>query len=166
MLKNILLNILFSLAFCYCTIAQNGYYFSLQDAIANKDSVISLQLKKQYLKEFPKEILEMKNLERLDLSRNSLKEIPEEISSLKKLHYIKLASNYLTTLSSSISELPIDTLILWDNQIHSFDTSFSKLPLKFLDIRAISMTRKEQKAIKQLFPNAKIKKDHPCNCGR
>lgn len=108
----------------------------------------------------------MKNLERLDLSRNSLKEIPEEISSLKKLHYIKLASNYLTTLSSSISELPIDTLILWDNQIHSFDTSFSKLPLKFLDIRAISMTRKEQKAIKQLFPNAKIKKDHPCNCGR
>ena len=141
-------------------------FFSLEQAMKQPDSVISLTLKKQHLKEFPQEILQMKNLERLDLSRNSIKEIPAAIGELKKLHYVNFAQNYLTELPEEMAFLPIDTLILWDNQIRKFSESFKSLPLKFLDLRAILMTRKEQKAIKQIFPAAKIRKDHPCNCGR
>ncbi len=160
--------------FCYSIISllcfleafgQEGYYSCLEQAIKNKDSVISLTLKKKHLKTFPKEILEMKNIQRLDLSRNSIKEIPSSIDTLKYLHYLNIAQNYLTSLPKQMAQMPIDTLILWDNQIKYFDSSFSKLHLKYLDIRAISMTRKQQKAIKALFPQAKIKKDHPCNCG-
>lgn len=160
--------------FCYSVVllffsmianSQQGYYTSLEQAIKNKDAVISLTLKKQHLKTFPMEVLEMKNLQRLDLSRNSIKEIPVTIDTLKNLHYLNIAQNYLTYLPYQMAKMNIDTLILWDNQIKSFDTSFAQLNLKYLDIRAISMTRKQQKAIKSLFPNAKIKKDHPCNCG-
>lgn len=146
--------------------SQNGYFTSLQQAMQSPDSVISLNLKKQKIKEFPMEILQMKNIERLDLSRNYIKEIPPQISELKHLHYVNFAQNYLTALPEEMAQLPLDTLILWDNQIREFDESFSQTNLKLLDIRAILMTRKEQKAIKKIFPNTKIKKDHPCNCGR
>ncbi len=152
--------------FCFGAIyAQEGYFYSLEQAIKSPDSVKSLTLKRQKLKEFPMEILQFRNIERLDLSRNSIKEIPKEIQSLKYLHYVNFAQNYLTSLPIQMAELPLDTLILWDNQIKEFDTIFQKTNLKFLDIRAISMTRKQQKAIKEIFPKAKIKKDHACNCG-
>ena len=146
--------------------SDNHTFFSLKEAMQQPDSVITLTLKKQKLKEFPSEILQMKNIERLDLSRNSIKEIPSAIGGLKKLHYVNFAQNYLNELPKEMALLPLDTLILWDNQIRVFDESFKNLNLKFLDLRAILMTRKEQKAIKQIFPNTKIKKDHPCNCGR
>lgn len=166
MLKRFYFNIIL-IFFVNILSAQNGYYYSLEEAVQNKDSVISLAIKHKHLKSFPKEILDMPNLERLDLSRNSIKEIPTKIDTLKHLHYINFAQNHLEYLPYSMSLMPIDSLILWDNQIKYFDNSFSKLSsLKYLDIRAIQMTRKQQKAIKQLFPNATIKKDYPCNCGR
>ena len=158
---------LFAAVLCLFNTAfsQNGCFLSLQEAMKQPDSVRTLILKKQHIKEFPVEILQMKNIERLDLSRNSIKEIPSLIKELKNLHYVNFAQNYLTSLPEEMADLPVDTLILWDNQIRVFDQSFKKMKLKFLDIRAILMTRKEQRAVKQIFPDAKIKKDHPCNCG-
>ncbi|MBR1770013.1 MAG: leucine-rich repeat domain-containing protein [Bacteroidales bacterium] len=138
---------------------------SLQEALENPDSVTSLILKKQKLKEFPSEILQLRNLERLDISRNQINEIPKEISLLTKLHYINAAQNYLSSLPVEMASMQIDTLILWDNMIRKFDTSFANLPLKYLDLRAIQMTKKEQKAILGLFPRTRIRKDHACNCG-
>ena len=163
-MRKILCANLFVLTVLQIANCQDGYFHSLQEAMQQPDSVISLTLKKNKLKEFPIEILQMKNIERLDLSRNSIKEIPKEIGNLKNLHYVNVAQNYLSALPKEMSKLPLDTLILWDNQIREFDENFKNNNLKFLDIRAISMTRKEQKAIKQLFPKTKIKKDHPCNC--
>lgn len=156
-----ILSIVYYISFC-----QNTVFTSLDEAVKHPDSVINLVLKKQKIKVFPIEILNMKNIERLDLSRNSIKEIPAEIKNLKRLHYLNLAQNYLSSLPKELSELPLDTLILWDNQIREFDKSFRNTNLRFLDLRAILMTRKEQEAIKQTFPNAKIKKDNACNCGR
>ena len=165
--NNILYGCFLVLILIACSVyGQNGYYISLQQALKQPDSVVSLSLKHQKLKAFPSEILEFKNLQRLDLSRNYIRTIPQEISSLKHLHYVNFAQNNIDSLPLTMSSLPIDTLILWDTYIREFDTSFSSLPLKFLDLRAITMTRKEQKAIINIFPNAKIRKDHPCNCGR
>ncbi|MCH3923416.1 MAG: hypothetical protein LKE30_00645 [Bacteroidales bacterium] len=148
---------------CYC---QQKEYTSLEEALKNKDSVTCLNLKKQKIHHFPMEIMQLKNLEKLSLSRNYLDTIPKEIACLKHLHYIDFSSNFIESLPCEMSLLPIDTLILWDNQIRYFDSCFAYLPLKYLDLRAILMTRKEQKAIINLFPNARIRKDHPCNCGR
>lgn len=150
---------------CCIGVCQNDTYSNLEDALKNKEIVKTLILKKHKLENFPMGILELENLERLDISRNYIKEIPKEISSLKKLHYLNAAQNYLTCLPKEMASMPIDTLILWDNMIRAFDESFIDSKIKYLDLRAIQMTRKEQKAILRLFPNAKVKKDHPCNCG-
>lgn len=164
MQKRFLLSLLFCLI-VRLSFSQGLTCYSIQEALQHKDSVSTLILKKQNLQLFPLEILELKNLKRLDISRNYIKEIPPQIQELKHLHYINMAQNQLSFLPKEMSQMPIDTLILWDNMIRAFDTSFSNLNLKYLDIRAIQMTRKEQKAIKKLFPKARIRKDHPCNCG-
>jgi Leucine-rich repeat (LRR) protein len=148
------------------TYCQEKVYTSLEEALKNKDSVLYLNLKNKVIHHFPTGILQLKNLQKLSLSRNYLDTIPKELATLKHLHYLDLSSNFLTSLPAELSSLPLDTLILWDNQIHSFDSSFARLPLKYLDLRAILMTRKEQKAILQIFPNTRVRKDHPCNCGR
>jgi len=163
MLKKFLLNLWLCFAF-FSVCAQGLTCYSLTEAMANKDSVTTLILKKQKIKDFPTEILTLKNLQRLDISHNYIKEIPKQIANLENLHYLNLAQNLLSSLPKEMSAMSLDTLILWDNGIREFDESFKNLNLKYLDLRAIQMTRSEQKAIKKLFPNTRIRKDHPCNC--
>ncbi|MDO5759401.1 MAG: hypothetical protein Q4Q06_00080 [Bacteroidota bacterium] len=164
MLRRCLLNCFLSLLSLYAY-AQGLTCYNIQEALQNKDSVTTLILKKQNLKEFPLEILSLSNLQRLDISRNYIDHIPKEIAELKQLHYLNAAQNMLSYLPKELASLPLDTLILWDNSIREFDESYKNTNLKYLDIRAIQMTRSEQKAIKKLFPKARIRKDHPCNCG-
>ncbi|MDR0971826.1 MAG: hypothetical protein LBM25_05535 [Bacteroidales bacterium] len=130
------------------------------------DTITFLDLSKKKLKEVPKEVLLMKSLEKLIIKQNYIKEIPKELSLLKNLHYLDLSSNYIETLPKELSLLNIDTLIMWDNKIKSFYKEFSLWgnTLLYLDMRAIQMNRKQQKSIKALFPNAKIRMAYPCNC--
>lgn len=160
-----LLTIIFSFN---CFGQENGYYNSLESAISNPKEVKTLNLEKQKLKEFPKEILAFTNIERLILKRNNLKEIPKELSQLTKLHYLDLASNNIESLPKELSTLNLDTLILWDNRIREFDKEFETMSnkLKYLDLRAIQMNKQEQKNIKQIFPFTNIRLAHPCNCNR
>lgn len=164
MLKKYLLNCFLS-CLCLFVSAQGLTCYGIEEALQKKDSVTNLILRKQKLQKFPLEILSLKNLERLDISRNYIKELPIEISQLKRLHYLNVAQNLLSSLPAEMSSMVLDTLILWDNSIREFDESFKNLDLNYLDIRAIQMTRSEQKRIKQIFPNTRIRKDHPCNCG-
>lgn len=164
MLKKYLLNCFLS-CLCLFVSAQGLTCYGIEESLQKKDSVTNLILRKQKLQKFPLEILSLKNLERLDISRNYIKELPIEISQLKRLHYLNVAQNLLSSLPAEISSMVLDTLILWDNSIREFDESFKNLDLNYLDIRAIQMTRSEQKRIKQIFPNTRIRKDHPCNCG-
>lgn len=146
--------------------AQGRTYKSLREALAEKDSVESLDLSRQGLTAVPIEILEFRNLKRLRLYRNKLDSVPVWLTSLEHLHYLDLSSNYIDSLDGRLSSLPLDTLVMWDNPIYSFPESFSDMDLKYLDLRAIQMNRDEQRAIRALFPNARIRMDHPCNCGR
>ena len=52
-------------------------------------------LKLTDLTEFPKEVLELENLEYLDLDNNKLKTIPEDIHKLKNIQLIELQNNLL-----------------------------------------------------------------------
>lgn len=146
---------------------KQGYYDNLDSATSNPNRVITLELKKKNLKEVPKEVFSFPNLERLLLSRNYIRSIPFELSNLKRLHYLDLSSNYIEEFPQELGALPLDTLILWDNQIRVFPSVLQTLgsALQYLDLRAIQMNKEEQTEIKLLFPLAHIRLDHPCNCG-
>jgi Leucine-rich repeat (LRR) protein len=145
-----------------------GFFSNLDSALANPERVITLSLCRQRLKEVPQKISNLKNLQRLILYRNDLKSLPKELSYLHQLHYIDISSNYIDSLPKEMAALPLDTIIAWDNHIRSFPQEFSTLSnsLKYLDLRAIPMNKQEQKAIKELFPQAKTRMAHPCNCNR
>ncbi|MDR0790580.1 MAG: leucine-rich repeat domain-containing protein [Bacteroidales bacterium] len=160
-----LLNALFIL-FAANLFSQQREFYSLEEALKTPDQVRVLILKKQHLKSVPSQIYELKNLEKLSLSRNSIAIIPDSLAILKNLHYIDLSSNNITSLPCSLASLPLDTLVLWDNPLYFVDSCLSVLPVKYLDIRAIDMNKEEQDAILSLFPQAKVRKNHPCNCKR
>ena len=158
--------IIISLLFTFTSTAQNSCYKSLDQALKQKDCVTCLDLSKQRLKQIPNEVFEFSNLEKLILTKNKIKHIPDSLSQLHKLHYLDLGSNYIDALPATLNTLPIDTLIMWDNPIYELPEELSQWDLKYLDLRAIQMNKQEQNSIKQHFPQARIRMDHPCNCGR
>jgi len=157
---------LFNILLIFEIFSQDFSKKSLKNLEKSKDSVECIILKNQNLKEIPSEIYSYKNLKKLILSRNKIKHIPDSLSTLRNLHYLDLSSNYIDSLPPSLSELSLDTLIMWDNPIYTLPKEFEKWDLKYLDLRAIQMNKEEQKYIKSLFPRARVRMDHPCNCGR
>ena len=157
---------LFNILLIFEIFSQDFSKKSLKNLEKSKDSVECIILKNQNLKEIPSEIYSYKNLKKLILSRNKIKYIPDSLSTLRNLHYLDLSSNYIDSLPPSLSELSLDTLIMWDNPIYTLPKEFEKWDLKYLDLRAIQMNKDEQKYIKSLFPKARVRMDHPCNCGR
>lgn len=157
---------LFNILLIFEIFSQDFSKKSLKNLEKSKDSVECIILKNQNLKEIPSEIYSYKNLKKLILSRNKIKHIPDSLSNLRNLHYLDLSSNYIDSLPPSLSELALDTLIMWDNPIYTLPKEFEKWDLKYLDLRAIQMNKEEQKYIKSLFPKARVRMDHPCNCGR
>ncbi|MDR1847934.1 MAG: leucine-rich repeat domain-containing protein [Bacteroidales bacterium] len=166
MKQNVFLAVCISILCSLSGISQEREFTSLEEAMLSPDSVFSLTLRKSHLKAIPSEIYTLKHLKRLSLSRNNITEISDSIALLRELHYLDLSSNNVSSLPPAMATLPIDTLILWDNPIYALDTSFAALPLLYLDMRAITQTKKEQDAIISLFPKAKIRRNRPCNCGR
>lgn len=157
---------LFNILLIFEIFSQDFSKKSLKNLEKSKDSVECIILKNQNLKEIPSEIYSYKNLKKLILSRNKIKHIPDSLSTLRNLHYLDLSSNYIDSLPPSLFELSLDTLIMWDNPIYTLPKEFEKWDLKYLDLRAIQMNKDEQKYIKSLFPKARVRMDHPCNCGR
>ena len=87
-------------------------------------------------KVFPKPILKLTTLQRLDLSYNKISKIPEGISSLKKLKVLKLFFNNITTLPKSIGRLEsLEELDLHSNRIENLPKSITNLKaLKILEL--------------------------------
>ncbi|MFZ5551725.1 MAG: leucine-rich repeat domain-containing protein [Bacteroidota bacterium] len=165
-------------------------YTSLESALRNPDKVYKLRLTKMKLTEFPKEILQFKNLRSLDLSKNKIKEIPAEIGQLTQLQVLNLSKNHLTQLPQEIGELKflrvfianqneiegipytfgqldkLEYMDLWSNNLSDFPKELSNMKnLKELDLRNIQLNQKEQDYISSLFPNTKIHFSASCNCG-
>ncbi len=158
--------LIISLFFTTNLFAQSPCYKSLEEALKQKDCVRCLDLSKKKLREIPSEIYQLENLEKLILTKNKIKHLSDTLSTLPHLHYIDLGSNYIDQMPLALSTLPIDTLIMWDNPIYELPQDYAQWDLKYLDLRAIQMNKEEQKHIKTLFPRARIRMDHPCNCGR
>src|SRR5687767_9544193 len=80
-------------------------YTDLEEALKNPKNVIKLSLRKQKLKEFPKELYEFTNLQYLDLSRNKIKELPDSIVSFKNLQYLIVSRTGLERLPPNIGRM-------------------------------------------------------------
>lgn len=161
---------------------------SLQEAMKNPDAVIKLVLRRQHLKSFPKEILQMKNLQYLDLSKNSISELsdsigtltnlqylavsktglerlPKEIGKLVNLKYINFNQNDLESLPPQIANLEkLEILDLWSNNFEEYPSFANLKALKVLDLRNILISDEVQKSITNSLPNAKVHLSPSCRC--
>lgn len=171
-------------------LSQRGRVYTSLEEITTPDSVYSLSLRRNKLKEFPQVILQLKNLEHLDLSHNKLHTLPKEIGTLSNLITLNLNYNRLDSIPKEIAdlhnlrtlilsrnrilELPaemgnmakLDSLMMLSNGIKRLPDSFKKLDstLKIIDLRANPLTYDDQLDIKDLLPTPKKKMTRVCNC--
>lgn len=171
------------------TIERPRVYANLARALAEADEVKILKLSRKKLKKFPEEILQFKNLEKLDLSGNKIKVLPPQINQLKNLKEIDLSRNKLKKLPKEIGELhnleklvlnrnPIDSLPdeisklenlqvldMWSTELAILPESIKKLDnLKLVELRGILFNREQQDYMNSLLPDAIINFSPPCNC--
>lgn len=171
------------------SLALHPEYLDLKEALANPDQVIKLSLRKQGLKEFPQQILKLKNLQYLDLSKNKLESLPDSIitltqlqilivsknnllalpntiGGLKNLKILKASQNQIARIPYSFGELEsLEYLDMWDNELDYFPESMSKLKnLQTMDLRNILINQEHQNYIQNLLPNTKIYFSPACQC--
>ena len=114
----------------------DSWFTDLEEAKANPDKVLYLDLSLQKIKIFPEEILSFKNLKRLDLPYNYWPSIPDGIGSLSNLEVLDLSGNYyLNYLPKSLGDLPL---------------------LKELHLKDHRLASGELEKVKQLLPDCEI----------
>lgn len=164
-------------------------YKSLESALKHPEKVYKLKLEKLKLKEFPEDILKLKNLQVLSLSKNKIKEIPDEIGQLQYLQYadfsknkvvefpdgltdclhlkeLVFSQNLLQALPAAIGKLKkLEKLDLWSNDLGLYPVEMRQMTaLKELDLRVINLSQQEQDRIKKILPNVKIHFSPSCDC--
>ena len=165
-------------------------YNNLLAALKNPQSIFALDLSKQKMTEFPREIFKLTNLNILILKKNKLVEIPDSIFVLKNLQELDLSKNKLTDINDSIFGLKhlkklelsenkisvisyklsylnqLEELSLWGLPIIKVPQEIYDLPeLNFLDVRQIYFTPKVRAYIVDNLPNAQVKISNVCDCG-
>jgi hypothetical protein len=164
-------------------------YTDLEEALKNPDNVIKLSLRKKKLKEFPKQLYQLKNLQYLDLSRNSIKELPDSIVTFRNLQYLIVSRTGLERLPRNIGEMKnlrhlnvnqneisvlpfsfgdlenLEVADLWSNNLEYFPESMANLKnLKWMDLRNILIPQNHQDNLQNMLPNTNIQFSPPCNC--
>ena len=82
-------------------------YYSIEEALNEKEDAIKLDIAMNKLTSIDPKIGELSNLECLDLSFNRITSLPNEISNLKKLRVLDLkGTRYLASLPKITQELP------------------------------------------------------------
>jgi hypothetical protein len=171
------------------SLAMAPEYTDLKAALENPEAVVRLSLRKQKLKNFPAEILTLKNLQYLDLSKNQIKELPDSLVQLRNLQYLIISRNGLVALPKNIGALKslvhlnanqnelqvipysfgdlerLEYADLWSNNLDYFPESLAKLKnLRWMDLRNILIPAQNQETIQQMLPDTKIHFSPPCNC--
>lgn len=165
---------------------------TIQEAMKDSVNVIKLDLSKQKLSEFPKELRKLTSLQYLDLSKNKITDIPPWIGELKDLQVLILYKNKIDSLRSQIAELShlkyldlnrtdleklphsigqlkeLQTLNLWSDNIGSypFELKYLSDNLKTLDLRDVLVNDASQQFLKAILPNTTIYFSPVCPCER
>ncbi len=128
---------------------QKRWYYSLEEAMQKPDSVKYLSLREQGFEVFPKEILQLQNLEELDISMNLFLNLPDSIGKLKELRELSCSYGYLENLPVSIGNLEnLERLWLLDNNIKELPIGFQKL----IKLKSLNLALNPMKTLpKELF---------------
>lgn len=165
-------------------------YTDLNNALKNPDNVYGLDLSKQKLTNFPKEILLFKNLNYLNLEKNKIEIIPDSIFMLPYLQHLNLSKNNLTDLNSNVFQLSnlkylnvssnqipvlsykisglanLKELLLWGLPIIFLPEEIFDLPdLVLLDVRQIYFTKQQKDDLYEKLDYVKVLTSSMCNCG-
>jgi Leucine-rich repeat (LRR) protein len=93
-------------------------YRSLSKALRNAETARKLNLSDKKLKEFPRDILKLKQLRVLILDSNAIASIPDEIATLENLRILSFSHNSLTAIPPALGQLNnLEGLYLDHNQI-------------------------------------------------
>lgn len=165
---------------------------SIHDAIKDTTNILKLDLSKQKLSEFPKEIRKLSNLQYLDLSKNKITEIPAWIGELKDLQYLILSKTKIDSLPPEFGDLihlkylimnrcelqtiphtigkltELRGIDLWGDNISSFPYELKYISgnLISLDLRDDALNNNTQAYLKNLLPNTTIYFTPICPCER
>jgi len=156
---------------------------------AVKDSVYSLDLRREKLYAIPSIVYELPNLTKLNLSKNKLELLNDSLSLLKNLSHLDLSNNKmkaipyaifqleaLTQLSfgmNQIDRIPdeivylknLESLDMYDNAIQYFSPKLKELPkLKKLDIQGVMYGHVVHGKMVQDFKHCILLIDPPCSC--
>lgn len=165
--------------------------YNLQQALKqNPLKVYRLSLKKMKLTELPIAIFSFKNLQYLDLQKNKLKVFPINIQNFTYLQELNLSHNNIEIITEGLGQLlhlkkftannnqivslpkeikhlkKLKYIDIWGNDIGSLPYEIQELKdnLIEIDMRVILMSKEENKKIKTLLPNTKIRFSKSCNC--
>jgi len=164
-------------------------FTSMEEALANPDSVVRLRLRarlteipvevftafpnlvelnlsRNQLKTLPAAISMLKNVKRLIVDRNKLATLPSEIGQMESLQELILNRNELSTLPKEIGKLENLYLIdLWGNNIDDLPKSMKEMKnLKEVDLRVIDMSNERKEELREMLPNVKVHLDKGCDC--
>lgn len=165
---------------------------SLQEAMKDTADIIKLDLSKQKLSEFPKEIRKLTNLQYLDLSKNKITEVPPWIGELKDLQFLILSKTKIDTLPSQFGELinlkyfimnrselqtlphsigklkELRNIDLWGDNISSYPRELKDISenLQTLDLRDVLVNNRAQAYLKSILPTTIIYFTPVCPCER
>lgn len=91
------------------------------------------------------------NLKWLTLTVNQIENISEDICKLKNLEGLQLAKNKLKTLPEMIGNMNIKTLTLYSNEISKLPQSFFNLKLNKLNLEMNQLTEEDKEKIYKNF---------------
>jgi len=177
-------------ALSFWSIAQPNRIYRLSELEnAVKDSVYSLDLRREKLYTIPSIVYELPNLtvlnlsknkleligdslkmlsklKRLDLSNNKMKAIPYAVYQLSNLTHLSLGLNQIDRVPDEIGYLTkLEVLNLYDNAIQYFSPNLKALPnLHSLDIQGVMYGHEMHGKLVQDFKHCKLLIDPPCSC--
>lgn len=133
-------------------------FTSIAEAKQYPDSVYRLDLSGQKLKEFPREITRMVNLQELNLSENRIKEIPEDIGNLTNLQVVSFSQNKLRSLPESMQNLlNLERFSIDRNKIMELPVWVGGLgKLRYLDLRLNPMVSYEIRLLESSLSKCRI----------
>lgn len=180
----------FLLLFFSVNTKDEGTYTDLSEALKRPERVITLDLKKQKLKNVPSEVYTFPNLKVLILDKNKIEEFSDSLYLLTQLEELRFQKNKVTDIPSKIGQLKnlrvfdagmneietvptslascsqLEYLYLNDNYISELAPEFKNLTaLKEVNMYGNSLNQEQANRIVDLFPKSvKVYASANCNC--
>ncbi len=132
----------------------------IQYCLVNHGKVIRINLVGFKITNVPKQLCELKSLERLEVSKNRLMSLPKEIERLKSLRYLDLSHNKITYLPESIGNLKkLTHLDLSHNRLAELPVSIGNLKL----LEELHLDRNNLKKLPESIGNLRLLKSLEVN---